>query len=277
MKTPLFTSFTSMTFVIIMLGLSSCSPRVRPSTKLTIVASTTHIQALLTPLGGEHISSEVFVQDGMCPGHFDITPRHIVHLQQAQLFIRHGWEQWASAALSAANSPALHVVTLTTRGNPMLPAIHGSLAAEITALLCRTDPSHCTTYTASLQSYQTTLNDSVSAILSRAAVLRGVAVLCAEHHQPLLEWLGCRVIGTYGRPESMSPSQLTLLSNQAREQGVRLVVDNLQSGPDAGRALAQDIGAVQVTLSNFPLGGSYPQTLSNNITGLVQALDNGTR
>ena len=49
---------------------------------------------------------------------------------------------------------------------------------------------------------------------------------------------------------------------------VALVVDNLQSGPNTGKQIAEDIGAAHVTLSNFPLKGSFIETLEENVAKL---------
>jgi hypothetical protein len=54
---------------------------------------------------------------------------------------------------------------------------------------------------------------------------------------------------------------------------VKLVVDNLQSGPDTGEPLAQGLGAKHVTLTNFPLQGSYRQSLLDNVTALARAIE----
>jgi hypothetical protein len=60
----------------------------------------------------------------------------------------------------------------------------------------------------------------------------------------------------------------------ASDSGVKLVVDNLQSGPDTGEPLAQGLGAKHVTLTNFPLQGSYRQSLLDNATALARAVGN---
>jgi len=54
------------------------------------------------------------------------------------------------------------------------------------------------------------------------------------------------------------------------------VVDNLQSGPDAGKGIVKELGAVQVTISNFPR--ALPQTdtwaaaIDKNVELLLEAV-----
>ena len=43
-----------------------------------------------------------------------------------------------------------------------------------------------------------------------------------------------------------------------RDSGVSLVIDNLQSGQDAGASIAEELGVTRIILSNFP--GGFPDT-----------------
>ncbi len=94
--------------------------------------------------------------------------------------------------------------------------------------------------------------------------------------RPFLEWLGCDVVGDYGRFEETTPERLAKLMDTAKARGVVLVVDNLQSTGAAGASLAEDLGAGHAVLSNFP--GGYPeaptweQTADRNLALLRQAV-----
>lgn len=59
----------------------------------------------------------------------------------------------------------------------------------------------------------------------------------------------------------LSLKEVDHLIQTGREQGVALVVDNLQSGPDFGARLAYEVGAVHVVLTNFP--GALPGTATH--------------
>jgi zinc transport system substrate-binding protein len=80
-------------------------------------------------------------------------------------------------------------------------------------------------------------------------------------------------VATYGRPEDLSPAQMDELVTEAKEAGVALVIDNLQSSATAtGETMAQDIGAIQVTISNFPGGLENTETWENAIDKNVDLL-----
>jgi len=64
---------------------------------------------------------------------------------------------------------------------------------------------------------------------------------------------------------------------EAKDAGVALVIDNLQSGTTAtSEAMAKDIGAIQVTISNFPGGfedtETWEKAIDKNVDLLLQAL-----
>jgi zinc transport system substrate-binding protein len=92
-----------------------------------------------------------------------------------------------------------------------------------------------------------------------------------------VKWAGFDVVATYGRPEELSVGQVAELVAKARQAGVVLVIDNLQSGATAtSEAMARDVGAVQVTISNFPGGlkgtESWEKALDRNVELLFEAL-----
>jgi hypothetical protein len=46
-------------------------------------------------------------------------------------------------------------------------------------------------------------------------------------------------------------------------------VDNLQSGPEAGKGIAETLGVPHVVLTNFPLEKGYLATLEGNVDAIV--------
>jgi zinc transport system substrate-binding protein len=101
-------------------------------------------------------------------------------------------------------------------------------------------------------------------------------VICSDQQAEALRWFGLKVIGTYGRPEDFNPSSMHKLVGLGRNGKARLVIDNLQSGPDAGKELAHELGAVHVVLSNFPGGfngaPTWAKTVHVNLERIIDAL-----
>jgi len=84
--------------------------------------------------------------------------------------------------------------------------------------------------------------------------------------------MGFRVVAEYGRPESMSAREIVTISTIGRERRAILVIDNLQSGPDAGKGIAEALGAPHVVLTNFPSEEGYLATLEENVNAVLTAL-----
>jgi zinc transport system substrate-binding protein len=85
-------------------------------------------------------------------------------------------------------------------------------------------------------------------------------------------------VAILGRPEDLTALEVEELIVEAKEAGVALVIDNLQSGATTtSAAMAQDIGAIQVTISNFPSGFENTETwekaIDKNVDLLLEALN----
>jgi zinc transport system substrate-binding protein len=87
-----------------------------------------------------------------------------------------------------------------------------------------------------------------------------------------LEWMGFLVVGEYGRPEAMSAGEIVRIVKTGKERHAIAVVDNLQSGPDAGRGIAETLGVPHVVLTNFPSEEGYLATLGENTAVIMAAL-----
>lgn len=246
----------------------------QPKTKrIPIVASTTLISAIIQAVGGNRFAVTTIAPAGLCPGQFDLKPSDITAANQAKLLLNHGWEGWFPRLEKAMWTAAPRRVTLSTKGNWMIPDVQKRAAAEITALLTELDSTRADTYRLAGERYQVRV-DTVAATARAALAGKTLpTVIAAEQQSPFVAWLGFRVVATYGRAEDFTAQEMTRLARVAIDSGVRLIVDNLQSGPDAGKPLAEALKVKHVTLTNFPLQGSYRQSLLDNVAALARAIE----
>ncbi|MEN6317941.1 MAG: hypothetical protein ABFD82_04195, partial [Syntrophaceae bacterium] len=100
----------------------------------------------------------------------------------------------------------------------------------------------------------------------------GKAIITSSMQKEPLEWMGFRVVGEYGRPEAMSIREVVRLSKIGKDNHAIAVVDNLQSGPDAGKGIAEMLDVPHVVLTNFPWGNGYLATLGENVDAVVAAV-----
>ena len=245
----------------------------RPAGRIRVVASTTLISTIVQAIGGDRFVVTTIAPAGLCPGHFDLKPSDVTAANNARLMLTHGWEAWNPALEKAILPPGPRKVTLATKGNWMIPELQKQAAAEIASLLTELDTARADTYRLAASRYQADVDSAAAAAQALLAEKELPAVIAAEQQAPFLEWLGFRVVATYGRAEDFTAQELTRLARVAQDSGVAVVVDNLQSGPDAGKPLAEALKVKHVTLTNFPLHGSYRQALLDNAAALAQGVE----
>ena len=243
----------------------------QPKTKrIPIVASTTLISVIIQAVGGDRFAVTTIAPAGLCPGQFDLKPSDITAANQARLILNHGWEGWFPRLEKAMWAADVRKVTLATQGNWMIPDLQKRAAAEITVLLIGLDSARADTYRLAGERYEVRVDSAAAAARALLAGKTLPAVIAADQQAPFVTWLGFRVVATYGRAEDFTAQELTRLARVAIDSGVTLVVDNLQSGPDAGKPLAEALKVGHVTLTNFPLQGDYVQALIANADTLAK-------
>ena len=246
----------------------------QPKTKrISVVASTTLISAIVQAVGGDRFAVTTIAPAGLCPGHFDLKPSDVTAANYAKLVLNHGWEAWYPALAKAIVPPGPRRVTLATQGNWMIPGLQKQAAVEIARLLGELDTVRADTYQLAAARYQADVDSAAAAARALLAGKELPAVIAAEQQSPFVAWLGFRVVAPYGRAEDFSAQEMTRLARVATDSGVKLIVDNLQSGPDAGKPLAEALKVKHVTLTNFPLEGSYCRSLLDNAAALARAVE----
>lgn len=253
---------------------------VQGSDRLAVVTTTSLLKCAVEEIGGERVAVESLIAPGSCPGHFDMSPRQITALFSSRLVMTHGYEHFVHnlAMHSSAGGRKPELVKVPVEGNWLVPDLYILGAREVARTLRSADPSHAREYQCALVALEGEVRRLAEDLRRQleAANARKTKVLCADQQRPVVEWMGFQVAGTYTRAEEFTPGEVHRLTRLGRAERVALVVDNLQSGPDAGMQLARDIGAAHVTFSNFPGGfertGAWGECLSENVRRALRAL-----
>jgi len=247
-----------------------------------IVAGSSLIADIAQDLTDGKMKVRNLIPPGMCPGHYDVKPSDVETLANSKVFIIHNWQQNMkniTGLVEAADNPGLVIKIIDVPDKPMVPQIQAETVDKIAQALGEIDPENPAYY-------QEKAAERTQAILAKGeevkgklqdANVSGVKVICVEYQAGLAEWAGFDVVATYGRPEDLSVADVEKLVVEAKEAGAALVIDNLQSGATAAsEAMAEDIGATQVTLSNFPGGFENTETwekaIDKNVDLLLKAL-----
>jgi len=257
----------------------------QPSTD--IMAGSSLITDIIEDVADGKLKAHTLIPPGMCPGHYDVKPSDVETLANSRVLIIHNWQQnmkTVNGLVEAADNPDLVIKVIDVPDMPMVPQIQAETIDKIALALGEIDPENSAYY-------QEKAAERTQAILAKGEEVKdklqdklqdanasGVKVLCVEYQAGFAEWAGFDVVATYGRPEDLSVAEVEELIVEAKEAGVALVIDNLQSGDTAtGEAMAQDIGAIQVTISNFPGGFENTETwekaLDKNVDLLLEALN----
>ncbi|MEJ5358685.1 MAG: metal ABC transporter substrate-binding protein [Desulfobacterales bacterium] len=233
-----------------------------PAARPKIVASTSLIAEIAADLLGTAAEITTLIPPASCPGHYDLRPEDLKRLSAAQLFLLHDWQgdRFGEPLLRAAANPALQRVVLAVPGTWMVPAVQARATERIAGVLAEAWPLRREEILAAARRRVTAVHRAESRGEARLASVRGgaIAVLADAMQADFVRWAGLTVAGVFGRGEEMTPAEFAQAVRDGRRAGVRLVVENLQSGNLAGRAIARELGVPAVTLSNFP--GGFPGT-----------------
>jgi len=165
---------------------------------------------------------------------------------------------FAEDLIASANNPDLTVVRLDIPSNPqsnwMTPPVQQAAVAKITAALAQVDAKNSATYQQLAAKYKGKIAAKGTGIKTKLAKmnLSDVKVICSGMQAAFVKWAGLTVVATYGSPDSLTPQVVKELVDKGKEKKVTLIIDNMQSGKDAGAGLAEELGCKRIILSNFP-------------------------
>lgn len=255
------------------LALSSCAPA--GTARLKVVTSTSLLTYIVQRVGGDLVDVVNIVPAAQHPGDFDAKPGDIQHLADADLFLWHGWpgEVFVPGLIASADNPDLTVVKIDIKGNWMTPAIQLAATDQIADVLSQADGENAAAYQKAAAEYKAEVVAKEAEIKARLAEAQPstVKVLVSFWQAGFAGWAGLDVVGTYG------PAELTIgatreLVDKGGETGVILVIDNLHSGRDAGKAIAEELDVARVILSNFPGGLENTETWEKAIDRNIELI-----
>ena len=254
--------------------LGGCSPE--DTSKLKVVTSTSLIASIVERLGGDKVDVVNVIPPAQCPGHFDVKPSDIQKLADADLFLLHGWqgEMFSQELITSANNPDLTVIKIDIQGNWMTPPVQIEAIDKITAGLSQVDAGNGSAYQESAAEIKGMVEAKEAEVEERLAEvnLSSINVMCADQLPGFVQWAGFNIVAAYGRPDSLTPQAVKELVDKGREGKVTLIIDNMQSGKDAGAGIAEELGSARVILSNFPGGYENTETWEKAIDYNVELL-----
>lgn len=265
-------------YLILISALAGCSTA--NTTKLKVVTSTSLLAYIAQQVGGDKVNVINLTPPAQHPGNFNVRPGDVETLASATLFLLHGWpgEGYADKFIASANNPNLTVVKAGVDGNWMIPSVQSAATDKVAAAFSQVDSKNASAYGKSAEQYEQRISAKETEIknkLQKANVAQ-VNVIASHRQADFLIWAGLNVVANYAGPNALNPQMVKELVDKGKLAKVILVVDNLQDGKDAGRAIAEDLGAKQINLSNFPGGfentDTWEKAIDRNVELLIQAI-----
>jgi len=240
--------------------------------KLTVAATTSNIGEIAKAVGGDKVDVEIMLKPLSCPSNVDITPSMAQRVSKSNLILSHKWEKWVDKLKREGGERVRLFKQAETEGNWMIPYIHIRAAEEIMNMLSYLDIDNAKYYEEKYTRYAYNVRFAGEEARKELAAAYGVKVISNDKIRDFLESFGFEVVAVYGKPEDLTAKKLKSLITEGKKNNVRIVVDNLQAGASTGRELAENLDAKQAVISNFVLGGSFVNTLKDNVSRLKQAL-----
>ena len=272
--TLLLTALLSLTLLL----LGGCNGNDEP--KLKVMTSTSLMTYIVQQIGGNNVEALNLVPPNQHPGNFDVKPEDIQKLATARLFLLHGWpgETYVDKLVASANNPNLTVVKATVDGNWMIPSVQATAVDKVLSTLCEIDPDNTTAYQKAAEKYKQRIQakeTDIKARLTKADVSK-INVIASFRQADFLTWAGFNVVATFGGTQSLTPQVIKDLVDQGKAANVTLIVNNIQDGQDAGKAIAEELSAKNLNLSNFPGGFSNTETwekaIDYNVSMLIDTI-----
>jgi zinc transport system substrate-binding protein len=270
-KTKLFLAIVAMALLGVSTAYSNTSKEGNAKIVRGIVTSDTILSGMIASLlPPNRYSIEAILPPGQCPGHYDVKLSDIEKMKKADLTV--SFRGMPFMDKTGLGGRAQLLVDAGGR-NWMAPDSYvyglGVLADGLSKHFPEDKDEIMRRKEEAIRKVKAGANSLIEKI-KRAGIF-GKPMIASSMQKEVIEWMGFRVVGEYGRPEAMSTRELVRLSKIGRDQHAIMVVDNLQSGPDAGRGIAETLGVPHVVMTNFPSEKGYLATLGENVTAVLAA------
>jgi len=268
-----------------------------PQRKLIVVATIPPLASIAKEVGGDLVEVYYLVPPGSDPHQYAMTPKDLELVRLCDLFIAVGregflgalpenpgriklsWESWLSSGVYIKD------------GNPhylwLYPPNAAKVAERIYEALVRLDPKDRDYYYERLMLFKKKMEelDKWARNTVKAYGVEGARVaLVGKHFEPLIEWLGMKIVGvllpTGGAVAS--PRGLAEFEEEIkRKEAEVIVVLATQRYGDEGRlgeAVSRDTGVPVVYLYGIPLDPSdtYTEFIKYNTAALISSIVSGS-
>jgi ABC-type Zn uptake system ZnuABC Zn-binding protein ZnuA len=269
----------------------------------TVVATTTTLAALVTPVAGDRVQVHALVPVGTSPETYEPKPHDIVLLEHADLLVENGagLEAWLTKVISSARSSTLQILVLSDG----IPGIGGASSGqfvnphfwldpvyaqiyvkEIATALSRTDPAGTAIYVRNAAAEIRRLQALDAWIRGQVATIPPQNRVTITFHDAWYYFdrrYGVRDLGSVVDSPGKEPSaaEFAALIAKAKAYHVRAVFAEPEFSPKLINQLAASANIRTVTslyddsLGQTPQLSTYEGMMHYDVQTIVNALKNG--
>lgn len=239
--------------------------------KIRVVTTTSITGSIVEDLAGDKVEVYTIANPSLCPAHYDLKPSDIEIATKADILIYQGFEPWVEQIEEELKEDVVIEKVSGPWNTPEnLKKYYQQIASILEEKIDLGDR---------LQSCLEYINKTDSE-LKKIAEENGfgdIKVCCQEFQKAFVSYLGFNVTISYPSPETLTSQDIAEIEEKIREENIKLVISNLQSGTSLGEAL-EGMGLVHVVLTNFPGTGTELHNMSAvmlyNAKKLASAVEN---
>ncbi len=223
-----------------------------------IVATTSVLSSVIKDIVKDKLVVETLVPSGYCPGHFDIKSSHLTSIEKSGILFAQGFESYLEQIKTSIKRNDFLPFIIKIEGSWFIPENQKKLYSNINEILSEKFPKYKNFFDLNTMKAIEEIKKTDKKVKEMMENLKGTPCICNKHIKEMLEYLGLKVVATYGRKEELTPIEIKNLINIGREKEVKIIIDNLQAGPDTGKVIADELKIPHLTISNFP--NVFPKT-----------------
>ena len=220
------------------------------------VLGSTLLEDVVRDLTSGQAKTRLLISGSACPGHTDVKASDLVFATKARGIFVHPRQMSLPSLTQLFTAKAqlrAKTQSVDVPGSWLIPEVQIQASRAVAKMLMQGESSAFSEVVSQRLDKRIGRLQAFCAELEPMRVrFRGKPVVSALMQKEFVSRCGFTVSATFGSADAMNPRTLGDIVSQARKSHVVGVVENLQSGKDAGLPIADELKIPRAILSNFP-------------------------
>lgn len=220
------------------------------------VLGSTLLEDIVSDLTAGRAKTRLLISGSACPGHTDVKASDLVFAANAQGIYVHPRQMTLPSLtqlFAAKEQLRTRTHAIAISGSWLIPDVQIQASRAVAKTLVQGETSDFSNAVyGRLQKRLERIQAFSDGLTPVRARFHGKPVVSALMQKDFVSWCGFSVAATFGGAESMNPKTLGQTIALARKHRAIGVVENLQSGQEAGVPIAEELKIPRAILSNFP-------------------------